>query len=379
MAQESADDPVQEATVKRFVGFVPFVVSGTLLVLGYPVFAILALVILWIGTLDDDLLIERKDHLVTLLASTQPQIEARAPGDFKSRFPKYPDGGTLPTLLAQAFRDNADMPLLGERTVDKDGNYGAYKWRTYAQTQASAAALGAGLRTLCPWLKSGSKVGIYSKNVPEVTITNIGCWGEGFVIVPLYDSFGPEAVHHIITQSELSVVLVSAENYSNYLEAVSLGGGVPSVKAVIQYKPRGPPSTNQSSPMTAQGEVKMLTFEEVEAAGEDPESRAHVSGTPPTPDSLAFIMYTSGTTGKPIAALAGSILCHLDAHSPPLCALHPCTGMPKGVMLTHGGFIASAAGLLDRVYIGPGDVHISYLPLAHSFEHVVQVLRRRLY
>jgi long-chain acyl-CoA synthetase len=313
-------DPEQEALMKRFVGYVPFLVSTTLFVLGYPVVAILALISLWIITLEDELIITRKDHTSILLASTQLQAEGRVAGEFKSRFPKYPDCGTLPQLLAQAFRDNADMPLLGERKMDKDGNYGAYTWITYAQTQTSAAAVGAGLRSLCPWLKSGCKVGIYSKNIPEVTITNIACWAEGFIVVPLYDSFGPEAVHHIIMHSELSVVLVSTENFASYLEATSLGGGVPNVRAVIQYKQRGLPSTNPVSAVhKPEDQVKMYTFEEVEAAGADCSSAPVDSA--PTPDSLAFIMYTSGTTG-----------------------------MPKGVKLTHGGFVASAAGLLDRVY-----------------------------
>lgn len=59
------------------------------------------------------------------------------------------------------------------------------------------------------------------------------------------------------------------------------------------------------------------------------------------------------------------------------------TGNPKGVMLSHRNLLANVAGTPDtsnltltsgistRFKLEPSDVHISYLPLAHSFERVV--------
>ena len=65
---------------------------------------------------------------------------------------------------------------------------------------------------------------------------------------------------------------------------------------------------------------------------------------PPQPDDLAFICYTSGTTG-----------------------------MPKGAMILHKNIIAdsSSAVTLD-LGLAKTDVHLSYLPLAHIFERLVQ-------
>jgi long-chain acyl-CoA synthetase len=67
---------------------------------------------------------------------------------------------------------------------------------------------------------------------------------------------------------------------------------------------------------------------------------------PPKVEDLATLCYTSGTTGK-----------------------------PKGVMLTHGNIIADCSTLtyFKRAQLGADDVMISFLPLAHMLERVLQV------
>lgn len=75
---------------------------------------------------------------------------------------------------------------------------------------------------------------------------------------------------------------------------------------------------------------------------------------PPSPTSIASICYTSGTTG-----------------------------IPKGVILTHGYFkknfhlrnYVSAIPCVLSLGVGlvGGESHISYLPLAHCFERAIQV------
>jgi long-chain acyl-CoA synthetase len=48
------------------------------------------------------------------------------------------------------------------------------------------------------------------------------------------------------------------------------------------------------------------------------------------------------------------------------------TGNPKGVMLTHNNLLATMKGFLDGVEVRSSDVFIGFLPLAHSFELLVE-------
>eukprot|EP01126_Amoeba_proteus_P033208 TRINITY_DN3257_c0_g1_i15.p1 TRINITY_DN3257_c0_g1~~TRINITY_DN3257_c0_g1_i15.p1 ORF type:complete len:430 (-),score=83.37 TRINITY_DN3257_c0_g1_i15:357-1646(-) len=49
-------------------------------------------------------------------------------------------------------------------------------------------------------------------------------------------------------------------------------------------------------------------------------------------------------------------------------------GIPKGVLCTHSNCMASVGGVVKSLQLFPGDVHLSYLPLAHVFAFVVELV-----
>ncbi|XP_070427222.1 long-chain-fatty-acid--CoA ligase 6 isoform X8 [Equus przewalskii] len=80
---------------------------------------------------------------------------------------------------------------------------------------------------------------------------------------------------------------------------------------------------------------------------EDCGQRNHRVPVPPKPSDLSIVCFTSGTTGN-----------------------------PKGAMLTHGNVVADFSGFLKVtekvIFPRQDDVLISFLPLAHMFERVIQ-------
>ena len=91
-------------------------------------------------------------------------------------------------------------PCLGWR----EGPSGVYQWLHYNEALLRARNFGAGLVTL--GLEPGPKtyVGIYCQNCPEWILTEQGLYSQSMVIVPLYDTLGPESCNFILNTSQCS-------------------------------------------------------------------------------------------------------------------------------------------------------------------------------
>jgi len=228
----------------------------------------------------------------------------------------------------------AKEKCLGARAIRSDGSPGAYEFETFedvarAREMLSGAFEGFGI-------KAGAKVGLYSINCPEWVALESAMTRSSVVSVPLYDTLGPDAVKFICNHAELVAVACSIATLPMMLECLPECG---TVKLIIAYGGRGAGSTPRSLPRVAS--VRLVSYEEcLELGAKNP-----VPPTPPAPNSLATICYTSGTTGE-----------------------------PKGVMLTHRNLISNAAAYAYDLDISPADCHISYLPLAHIYERVTMLV-----
>ena len=50
------------------------------------------------------------------------------------------------------------------------------------------------------------------------------------------------------------------------------------------------------------------------------------------------------------------------------------TSISKGVMLSHSNITSNVSALTSMIYVGPGDVHLSLLPLHHTFENTIGLM-----
>lgn len=161
----------------------------------------------------------------------------------------------------------------------------------------------------------------------------------------LYDTLGPETSEFILNHAEVPILVCSIDKASLILD---LSPKCPKLKvlivldstpAVMGVGPNNPLTLLKKWGNTLN--VRVFSFDEVLALGVKYPSTFKVS----KPDDVFCLSYTSGTTGT-----------------------------PKGAMLTHKNMISTVRAAATQMELVPGDVHISYLPLAHIFERMVMLL-----
>ena len=112
--------------------------------------------------------------------------------------------------------------------------------------------------------------------------------------VPIYDTFGEKECQFIVKQAEVQAVFVSRENFEKMLRWTL---NIPSVKKIIVW---GAAATEAASdgadksslPLPSSGDMA-ISYEQCLEKGLE---ALPALASPPKPQDLAIIMYTSGTT-----------------------------------------------------------------------------------
>ncbi len=309
---------------------------------------------------DDSIIRQSHDQALGPMLSIESRSTARRAGEGLPRHnPGIADDQFIETFddsirtLCDTF-DNAvkkysSSTFLGWRPRAADGTVGPYHYLTYGEVNARVKSLAAGLATL--GLPPKAKVGLYSINRPEWALAEYASYYNSFVTVPLYDTLGEEAILHICNQTEMAIIVASADRALNILRFAK---ALPTLKTIICMDDEVGDGLSKAA---AAAGVVIITMTALEEAGASNASFVEVR---PTAEDLFTICYTSGTTD-----------------------------LPKGVMLPHRAIVAEAGSILflskigkdctpdtpRRIFpLGPQVVHISYLPLAHVYERVVFTL-----
>jgi len=245
----------------------------------------------------------------------------------------YDDAKTLFEVFRRGVRESNNGPCLGWR----DGPGGAYLWLSYNEALLRARNFGSGL--VASGLAPGPStyVGIYAKNCPEWVLTEQGLYSQSMVIVPLYDTLGPEACQFILETTRLSTVVCGDDK--KLAQLLDFAPKCRSLKLLIAIQP----PSKELVQKAAQLGITIQRFEAIEGQG----AASGLGERPPRASDLSCINFTSGTTG-----------------------------MPKGVMLTHENIVAAvSATLLNLAEHRPNkdDIMLSFLPLAHMLERCCEV------
>lgn len=192
-------------------------------------------------------------------------------------------------------------------------------WRDMAREAArwQAALRGCGL-------VKGDRVAVMLRNSREWIIFDQAALGLGLVTVPLYIEDRPENAAFILRNAGAKLLLV--EGAEQWRMLLCCEDGLPTVEHIVSIE------DIQGGADPRLGSLKNWL----------PEKAPELQTESLSPDELASIVYTSGTTGR-----------------------------PKGVMLTHRNILHNAWSSARTVDIDSSAEFLSFLPLSHTLERTI--------
>lgn len=238
---------------------------------------------------------------------------------------------TLPQLLR--LRASAHPEALAIREKE----HGIWKRFTWSHYYETARLVAFGLASL--GLKRGDRIAIASENTPEWYYADLGAEMLGAPVTGIYPTNPWPELQYIVRHCGARVVFTGdQEQTDKVLDAIANGDGLPAVEAIVCVDMKG---------MRNYRDKRLMSFAQLLERG-----RAHLSGDPgaadwldrsideATPEDIAIMVYTSGTTGP-----------------------------PKGAMLTHRNLVYAADRYARATGLGrPRFETICYLPLCHVAE-----------
>ena len=206
------------------------------------------------------------------------------------------------------------------------------QWRTYSASTVWSTArrlaggilsLGIANQVLEP--EQQEKIAIVSPNRPEWIMTDVAVQLTGAVLTPIYPTVSPNDFAFILNEAAVSILFIAnAELYERFKVVFAQ---IPSLKHIYSFDPiNGVNNWNELINKNLQPDESVI---------------ARI-----TTETLATIIYTSGTTAD-----------------------------PKGVMLSHKNIVSNVQDSMPAfTFAKKGERALSFLPLNHVFERTVSYI-----
>ena len=252
--------------------------------------------------------------------------------------PGEPNGRPRPSIPAVA-REAADRFGDAEAVVDGQRRFSFARLWTDAETVARAF-IGAGVQP-------GDRVAIWAPNSYEWILTLLGLQSAGASVVPLNTRFRGSEAAYILNRSRARVLVTVGGflgiDYPGLLAAEDL----PHLDLLVVLPGAQPaPGGGERSPIAPRVPGRAIDWEAFVSLGEDVDAdevdgRLDAVG----PDDVSDLIFTSGTTG-----------------------------MPKGVVATHGQSIRTFTQWRRIVGLAAGDRYLLVNPMFHTFGYKAGIL-----
>ncbi|MDQ7785639.1 MAG: AMP-binding protein [Desulfomonilaceae bacterium] len=232
---------------------------------------------------------------------------------------------TLPKLLTEKARTYRD------RTAMREKYKGIWQEISWAEYLEKTRLFCLGLLEL--GMERGDHASILGENCPEWVFADVAVQCLGGVCVGIYPTNSPDQVKYILDHSRSRIVVVKDQEQAD--KVLSVKDELPNLLKIVVISMKG---------LRHYDEPSIVGYREVEELGrkaheKDPDRFSDLVERT-DPDDVAFIVYTSGTTGP-----------------------------PKGAMISHRNIIHQITACLQPIlHFTDNDSLLSYLPLCHIFE-----------
>ncbi|MGW4650311.1 AMP-dependent synthetase/ligase [Kitasatospora sp. NPDC004289] len=231
---------------------------------------------------------------------------------------QVPSGGNLSDLVHQNAERHPGVAVVSRKL---DG-----QWTDLTATQFLAEVHSAAKGLIAAGVAPGDRVGVMSRTRYEWTVLDFAIWCAGAITVPVYETSSAEQVAWILGDSGAVAVVTETAVHAALVEG--LRERLPELKHTWQIE---------------DGALAALA----EAGKGVADTTVTERRSTATADTIATIVYTSGTTGR-----------------------------PKGCQLTHGNFLAELGNVTARMepLFRTGEASVLlFLPLAHVLGRIAEI------
>jgi long-chain acyl-CoA synthetase len=236
----------------------------------------------------------------------------------------YPNWPNLAAMMFSMARARSSKPFL---RYWRAGEWHSMTWGEFGRLAASCAR-----RIRAAGVSAGDRVLICMENRPEFTIAETALMAIRAIPVPAYTTNTVDDQAYLLRDSGACAAIVSSAALAGrLLQAAEKVGGLDLLVVV------------DGEPAQSAGAARMMRWADLVQDRQAPDDIAQEAAQIPA-TALACLIYTSGTGGT-----------------------------PRGAMLPHRCMLANCAGAFEVIRpLNPKDeVYLSYLPMAHAFEHTV--------
>ena len=231
---------------------------------------------------------------------------------------EVPSGADLTDLIHRNAERQPDLPLVSGKI---DGS-----WKDFTAAEFLVAVRAAAKGLVAAGIAPGDRVALMSRTRYEWTLLDFAIWCAGAITVPVYETSSAEQVEWILGDSGAVACVTELPRHEALVASVR--DRLPALRETWQIE------------AGAVAELERLGAEVPDA---EIERRRATLG----PDTIATIVYTSGTTGR-----------------------------PKGCQLTHANFMSELGNITARMrpLFRSGDASVLlFLPQAHVLGRIAEI------